>query len=128
MTGVGPQAIPQAGSKRRPSDDSRRRGRMASNRLTDFVIPSGDSKYAGLTAQQAADRFLGRHRLILVSAVAVVVVLLVACFASAGPNVEHPEVLALYLITYFIVIFAGALLNARNFYGFTGILNAAFDP
>lgn len=101
---------------------------MASNRLTDFVIPSGDSKYAGLTAQQAADRFLGRHRLILVSAVAVVVVLLVACFASAGPNVEHPEVLALYLITYFIVIFAGALLNARNFYGFTGILNAAFDP
>lgn len=101
---------------------------MASNRLTDFVIPSGDSKYVGLTAQQAAGKCLGRHRLILVSAVTVAVVLLIASTAWAGPNLEHPEAYVFFLIAFSITMFAAVLLNARNFNGFTGILRNDFDP
>jgi len=81
-----------------------------------------------LTAQQAADRLLGRHRLIFGASLTAVLVLLVACMAWAGPHGEHPEALVVFAIVYLAIITLSLFLNTRNYNGFVGILSADFDP
>ncbi len=79
------------------------------------MVPSGESRYAGLTARQAAGRFLGRRRLTVAAYVVAVLVLAFSCRAWAGPDIEHPGAIALF-----------ALLLIRDISGFYGILHT--DP
>ena len=64
---------------------------MISGQLTSLIVSSKESKYAGLTAPQAARRFLGRHRLIVTAYMVTALVLIISCITWMGPNIEHPE-------------------------------------
>lgn len=101
---------------------------MASGWLTRLMVPSGESRYAGLTARQAAGRFLGRRRLTVAAYVVAVFVLAFSCRAWAGPDIEHPEAIAFFVVALLATIALFALLLIRDISGFYGILHTDLDP
>lgn len=100
---------------------------MDSDQLTNLIVPSKESKYANLTAQQAARRFLGRYRLIMAAYVVAVIALILLCITWAGPDIEHPRAIAFCVVALLALIALTAFLLARNITEFYGILYTDFD-
>ena len=85
--------------------------------------PCSGSCYANVTAQEAARKFLGRHRLIVAGA-AVALIACAACVASQEPGIEG---LAAFMIDALLISLASTVLNRCNFSKLLGIMSIDCD-
>lgn len=91
-------------------------------------MEAGVGEKAAEAGRPTADRFLSRHRLIVVAYVVVELALAVPFFAWAGPNAEHPEAIVSYLVVFLVIVALFMPLNTLNFSRFLAILHTDLDP